>query len=103
MSDHCVAGPSRRTLRRYGRADAIHDATSLLMEQFDLDAGQAIARLVRVAKQQNDSIEAVARTCVAAGLRRQRHAGTPEPVGDQPHHRWMRAERIGYPVGTAVA
>jgi ANTAR domain len=103
MSEYCVAGPYRRTLRRYGRADAIYDATSLLMEQFGLDAGQAVARLVRVSKQQNDSIEAAARMCLAADLRRQRQAGAPEAVGDQPHHRRMRAEWIGHRVGAAVA
>lgn len=56
-------------MRRYGRAEVIHDATSVLMDEFDLDAGQAVARLVEVAKRHCESIEAAARMCVAAGLR----------------------------------
>jgi hypothetical protein len=39
------------------------------MDEFDLDAGQAVARLVEVAKRHCESIEAAARMCVAAGLR----------------------------------
>ncbi|OBA84886.1 hypothetical protein A5662_04670 [Mycobacteriaceae bacterium 1482268.1] len=60
-------------MRRYGRTEVIHDATSLLMDEFDLDAGQAVAQLVKVAKRHCESIEAAARMCVAASLR-----------GDQP-------------------
>ena len=78
-------------MRRYGRADVIHDATSLLMARFDLDAGQAVAQLVRVSKRQNDSIEAAARMCVEAELRGLRYPRTLEPVGDQPDHRRMVA------------
>jgi hypothetical protein len=55
--------------RRYGRTDVIHDATTLLMARFDLDAGQAVAHLVEVSKRLSDSIEAAARMCVDAELR----------------------------------
>lgn len=103
MSEYRVAGPLRRTLRRYGRTEAIHAATTLLTEQYGLDAAQAVAQLVRVSKQQNDSIEAAARMCVSAGLRGQRHPGAAKAAGDQPDHGWMRAERVGYRVGSAVA
>jgi hypothetical protein len=65
MSQNCIAR-RRRPVRRYGRADVIHDATSLLMDEFDLDAGQAVAQLVKVAKRHCESIEAAARMCVAA-------------------------------------
>ncbi len=75
----------------YGRADVIHDATSLLMNEFDLDAGQAVAQLVKVSKRHSESIEGAARMCVAAGLRGDRYPGAPEPVGDQPHHGRMVA------------
>ena len=78
-------------MRRYRRADVIHDATSLLMDHFDLDAGQAVAQLVKVSKRENDSIEAAARLCVDAELRGQRYPRTLEPVGDQPNHRRMVA------------
>jgi hypothetical protein len=53
-------------VRRYGRSDVIHDATSLLMERFALDAGQAVAQLVKVSKRHNDSIESAARMFVDA-------------------------------------
>ncbi len=91
MSQNCIAGTNRRPARRYGRADVIHDATSLLMEEFDLDAGQAVARLVKVSKRLSDSIEAAARMCVAAGLRGDGHPRTLEAVRDQPRHRRMAA------------
>lgn len=68
MPRNCIARRGR-PVRRYGRADAIHDATSLLMDEYDLDAGQAIAHLVKVAKRHCESIEAAARLCVAARLR----------------------------------
>lgn len=68
MSGNCIAR-RRRPVRRYGRADVIHDATSLLMDEFDLDAGQAVAQLVRLAKRHCESIEAAARMCVAASRR----------------------------------
>ena len=91
MSQNCIAAKRRRPVRRYGRADVIHDATSLLMERFDLDAGQAVARLVSVSKHHCDSIEAAARMCVYAELRGQRYPRALEAVGDQPHHRRMVA------------
>jgi ANTAR domain len=69
----------------------IHDATALLMDRFDLDAGQAVAQLVRVSKRQNDSIEAAARMCVDAELCGQPYPRAPEPVGDEPNHRRMVA------------
>ncbi len=56
-------------MRRYGRAEVIHDATSLLMAEFDLDAGQAVARLVKVAKRHCESLEAAALMCVEASMR----------------------------------
>ena len=86
MPQHCIAAKARRSARRYGRADVIYDATSLLMAQFDLDAAQAVAQLVKVSKRQNDSIEAAARLCVAAGLRGNRYPRALEAVGDQPRH-----------------
>ena len=104
MSQNCIAAKHRRPVRRYGRADVIYDATSLLMEQFDLDAAQAVARLVKVSKRHSDSIEAAAQMCLAARLRGDRYPrALDEPVGDQPHHRRMRAQRIGDQVGSAVA
>lgn len=66
-------------------------ATSLFMEHFDLDAGQAVAQLVKVSKRQSDSIETAARMCVAANLSGDRYPGPLEPVGDQPRHRRMAA------------
>ena len=91
MPQNCTADIPRRSVRRYGRADVIHDATSLLMARFDLDAGQAVAQLVKVSKRHSDSIEAAARMCVDAELRGQRYPGALEPVGDQPHHRRVAA------------
>jgi hypothetical protein len=61
------------------------------MDRFDLDAGQAVARLVRVSKRQNDSIEAAARMCVDAQLRAKPYPRALEPVGDEPNHRRMVA------------
>ena len=69
MSQNCITASRRRPHRRYGRSDVIHDATSLLMARFDLDAGQAVAQLVKVSKRNSDSIEAAARLCVDAELR----------------------------------
>ena len=91
MSQNCIAATPQRSVRRYGRADVIHDATSLLMDRFDLDAGQAVAQLVKVSKRHSESIEAAARMCVDAELRGQRYPGALEPVADQPHHRRMAA------------
>lgn len=88
MSHNCIA-PRRG--RRYGRADVIHDATTLLMARFDIDAGQAVAQLVKVSKRQNDSIEAAARTCIDAELHGLRYQRAPESVGDQADHRRMVA------------
>lgn len=51
------------------RADLIHDATTLLMDEYNLDAGQAVAQLVKVAKRHCESIEAAARMCVEARRR----------------------------------
>jgi hypothetical protein len=39
------------------------------MERFGLDAGQAVAQLVKVSKRHSESIEAAARMCVDAQLR----------------------------------
>lgn len=69
MSQNRIAARPRRSVRRYGRTDVIHDATSLLMERFGLDAGQAVAQLVKVSKRHSESIEAAARMCVDAELR----------------------------------
>ena len=91
MSRNCIVAKHRRPVRRYGRADVIYDATSLLMDRFDLDAGQAVAQLVKVSKRHCDSIEAAARMCVAADLRGQRYPGALEAVRDQPRHRRMAA------------
>ena len=103
MSQNCIAAKYRRPVRRYGRADVIYDATSLLMEQFGLDAAQAVAQLVKVSKRHSDSIEAAAHMCVAARLRGDRYPRALEPVGDQPRHRRMRAQRIGDQIRSAVA
>jgi hypothetical protein len=89
--------------RRYGRSEVIQDAATLLMKQFDLDAAQAVAALVQVSKQQNDSMEAAARLLVGAGSSRHGDVGAPEPVRDQPRHRRVRAQRIGHRIRTAVA
>ncbi len=91
MSQNCIAVKHRRPARRYGRADVIYDATSLLMQQFNLDAAQAVAKLVKVSKRQNDSIEAAARMCVAANLGGDRLPGALEPVRNQPDHRRVAA------------
>lgn len=91
MSQNRIAGTYRRSARRYGRADVIYEATSLLMEVFDLDAGQAVAQLVKVSKRHSDSIEAAAHMCVAAGLRGDRYPRALEAVRDQPRHRRMAA------------
>src|ERR1700754_1988208 len=94
MSQNCIAAKQRRHGRRYGRADVIYDATSLLMEQFDLDAGQAVAQLVKVSKRHSDSIEAAARMCVAARLRGDRRdPGSVEPVGYRARPRRVAGQR----------
>lgn len=51
---------------RSPRSTVINQAETLLMRDFDMDGAQAYALLVKLAKQQNDSIEAVARQVVAA-------------------------------------
>ncbi len=93
----------RQFLGRYGRTEAICEATSLLMEEYHLDAAQAVAQLVKVSKEQNDSLEAAARMCVAAALCGERLPGAPEPAGDEPHHRRVRTKRGRHRVRTAVA
>ena len=62
----------------YGRADVIHGATSLLMNEFDLDAGAS--RCAAGEACPNDVVtasrsRAAARMCVAAGLRGDRYSG----------------------------
>ena len=69
MYHNRIAARHGRFERRYGRTDVIHDATTLLMARFDIDAGQAVAHLVKVSKRHSDSIEAAARMCVDAELR----------------------------------
>jgi len=69
MYHNRIAARYGRFGRRYGRTDVIHDATTLLMDRFDLDAGQAVAHLVKVSKRHCDSIEAAAHMCVDAELR----------------------------------
>jgi hypothetical protein len=69
MYHNRIAARRRRFERGYGRTDVIHDATSLLMARFDIDAGQAVAHLVKVSKRHSESIEAAARMCVDAELR----------------------------------
>ena len=91
MSQNCTAARQPRFARRYGRTDVICDAASLLMQRFGLDAGQAVAQLVKVSKRHSESMEAAARMCVGAELRGDRYPGALEPVGDQPHHRRMVA------------
>lgn len=46
------------------RTDVIDQAKDLLMRRFSIDVAQAFAVLVKLAKQQNDSVEAVAREVV---------------------------------------
>jgi hypothetical protein len=48
-------------------AIAIDEATNLLMRRFGIDVAQAFALLVKLAKQQGDSIETVARELVSGG------------------------------------
>ncbi|MDY6871776.1 MAG: GAF and ANTAR domain-containing protein [Actinomycetota bacterium] len=55
-----------RSHGRSPRSTVINQAKTLLMRDFDVDVAQAYALLVKLAKQQNDSIEAVARQVVAA-------------------------------------
>ncbi|BCI51014.1 transcriptional regulator [Mycolicibacterium litorale] len=50
---------------RSSRSDVIAAAKTLLMRRFSIDVAQAFALLVKLAKQENDSIEAVARTLVS--------------------------------------
>jgi AmiR/NasT family two-component response regulator len=69
MYHNRIAAGHGRFERRYRRTDVIHDATSLLMARFGLDAGQAVAHLVRLSKQHSESIEAAAHMCVDAELR----------------------------------
>jgi hypothetical protein len=88
--------------RRYGRSEVIHDAATLLMKQFDLDAAQAVAVLVKVSKQQNDSIEAAARLCIGDSGG-QGYAGASEPVRDKTRHRRVPTERFGHRISSAVA
>ena len=61
------AEPGRRKSVRSARTDAINEAKNLLMRRFSIDVAQAFALLVKLAKQQNDSIEAVARELVSGG------------------------------------
>jgi hypothetical protein len=63
---------------------------------------QAVAQLVKVLKAER-LIEAAARPCAAARLRGDRQPGASEPARYQSDHRWMRAQRVGYSVGIAVA
>ena len=95
---------SQAVYLRYGLADSPSRACAGMgMRTDELDTAQPVVQLVRYPKQQNDSIEAAARPCAAADLRGDRQSGAPEPVCYQPGHRRMRAQRIGYSVGTAVA
>ncbi|MGE2713007.1 GAF and ANTAR domain-containing protein [Mycolicibacterium litorale] len=56
----------RQTLRVPSpRTDVITEAKTLLMRRFSLDVAQAFALLVKLAKQENASIEAVARALVS--------------------------------------
>jgi hypothetical protein len=91
MSQNGIAVKHRRFARRYGRTEVICDATSLLMDHFDLDPAQALAQLVKVSKRHSESIEAAARLCIAAELRGDGYSGTSEPVGEQPGHRRVAA------------
>ena len=75
----------------------------MLMELFDLDVAQAVAQLVKVSKQQNDSMEAAAHWCVAATLGADRRPGATEPAGDKAHQRWMSTEGFGHRIRAAVA
>jgi GAF domain-containing protein len=54
-----------RSHGRSPRSAIINQAKTMLMRDFDVDVAQAYALLVKMAKQQNDSIEAVARQVVA--------------------------------------
>lgn len=62
-----TAGQGRGKSVRSARTDAINEAKNLLMRRFSIGVAQAFALLVKLAKQQNDSFEAVAREPVSGG------------------------------------
>lgn len=67
IAETLTAGQGRGKSVRAARTDAINEAKNLLMSRFSIDVAQAFALLVKLAKQQNDSIEAVARELVSGG------------------------------------
>jgi hypothetical protein len=73
------------------------------MELFDLDVAQAVAQLVKVSKQQNDSMEAAAHWCVTASLGADRRPGAPEPAGDKANQRRVSTEWVSHGIRAAVA
>lgn len=66
VAETLTAGRGRRRSARSARTDAINEAKNLLMRRFGIDVAQAFALLVKLAKQQGDSIETVARELVSA-------------------------------------
>uniref|UniRef100_A0A5Q5CAA5 Response regulator receiver and ANTAR domain protein n=1 Tax=Mycobacterium sp. (strain JLS) TaxID=164757 RepID=A0A5Q5CAA5_MYCSJ len=66
VAEAMTAAYRTRSHGRSPRSTVINQAKTLLMRDFDVDVAQAYALLVKLAKQQNDSIEAVARQVVAA-------------------------------------
>ena len=66
-----------------------------------IDVAEAFALLVKLAKQQNDSIETVAREGVGRKLGRDRDSGPAEPAGDKPYESRVSAQRVSDDVGAA--
>lgn len=67
------------------RTDAINQAKTLLMHRFGIDVAQSYAVLVKLAKQQSESIEAVARQLVAG----QTTDATPRGAGGRAESDWQ--------------
>lgn len=66
VAEAMTAAHRTRSHGRSPRSTVINQAKTLLIRDFDVDVAQAYALLVKLAKQRNDSIEAVARQVVAA-------------------------------------
>src|SRR6476659_276645 len=58
MYHNRIAARYGRFGRRYGRTDVIHDATTLLMDRFALDAAQAVAHVGPVRQRHEDALAA---------------------------------------------
>ena len=98
MSRKCIAA-KRRGLCAGKCVRCHHDETSML-RTFRLDAGQAVAQLVKVSKRHSEFIEAASRICVEASYAAA-EPGAAEPARDQPHQAGCAAQRFGHHVGAA--